>query len=615
MSHSHSEPLKVETYHTTPYDDQKPGTSGLRKKVTVFQQPHYLENFTQAIFDSLSKNRVEGCTLLVSGDGRYYSDTAIHTICEIAAANGVQRVWIGKNGLVSTPAASAIIREREGGCCYAGILLTASHNPGGPSQDFGVKLNIENGGPAPESVTDKIYGIAKTLKQYRKCELPPFQIDQLGIQSFGPSFSIEVIDAVHDWLTMMTKIFDIPLLRALVETPASGASPRCRLVYDALNGVAGPYAKRLLVDVLRAPPESLLHCDPKPDFGGLHPDPNLTYASELVKRMGINPDGTPANAEQTGVAAERGVFSIQGSSNTQETRPSALPDFGAAGDGDNDRNMILGKNFFVTPSDSVAVIASYATKCIPYFRDRGIQGLSRSMPTSRALDNVAKKLQVELYETPTGWKYFGNLMDANRLSICGEESFGTGSNHIREKDGLWAVLAWLSILAYRNRDPSSPFVSVEHIVKEFWKDYGRNYYTRYDYEQLDLDKAHQLMRELLALGDNLSDNIASKRPAVAQLPNQPTILSIESFTYRDPVDGTVSENQGIQCVLKDGSRIVWRLSGTGSVGATLRIYIERYEKVHIDLPLCEAIQDLARLALALCDVERITGRTQPTVIT
>eukprot|EP00921_Rhytidocystis_pertsovi_P002887 GHVQ01004842.1.p1 GENE.GHVQ01004842.1~~GHVQ01004842.1.p1 ORF type:complete len:524 (+),score=44.91 GHVQ01004842.1:91-1662(+) len=523
--------------------------------------------------------------MLVSGDGRYYTKEATEIICQIAAANGVQRVWIGVDGLFSTPAASAVIREREGGVCMGGFLLTASHNPGGRDEDFGLKYNAANGGPATESVTDAIYRHTESIKEYKQCkEVKIADFGKVGKTSMlDGAFEVEIIDPVEDWLEIMKRTFDFNAIQKLF------SRPDFHMMYDGMHGVAGPYAKKLIVEELGAKGDWLMHCDPKDDFGKGHPDPNLVYAHELVKIMKVL---TPKEADKT------------------------TPDFGAAGDGDCDRNMILGKGFFVTPSDSVAIIAAHAKDAIPYFRTHGILGVSRSMPTSAALDHVAKKLGVTMYEVPTGWKFFGNLMDANRLSICGEESFGTGSNHIREKDGLWAVLCWLSILAIKNQETSKSLVTVQDIVQEFWSTYGRNYYSRYDYENVDAHAANQLMDYLRGLFRD-PQGILSKRPDLADLLGNMTIERIDEFEYKDPVDGSLSLRQGIRVYLVDGSRIIYRLSGTGSQGATVRVYIEKYESDASNLlrETQAALVSLSSLAVRLCQIEKFTGRKEPTVIT
>lgn len=566
----------METIQVTPYLDQKPGTSGLRKKTQVFMEGTYLANFIESYFQSFPQGHFEGATLLVAGDGRYFLPEAIQVISEIAAAHEVRRIWTGVNGLCSTPAGSAIIREREGGIAVGGILLTASHNPGGINEDFGVKFNGKNGGPAPDSVTNSIFEITKKLTSYKKITLPKIDLSKVGVQELIPGkFMVEVIDTSEDWLNLMKKIFDFGKIQALLKRRDF------KMVFDSMHGVAGPYARKLFIEEFGLPETSLLHVESKPDFGGLHPDPNLTYAKDLVEVMKIaDPEKVDENT----------------------------PDFGAAGDGDCDRNMILGKGFFVTPSDSVAIIASYAKEAIPYFSE-GFVGVSRSMPTSTALNSVAEKLGIPCYEVPTGWKYFGNLMDANMIDICGEESFGTGSSHIREKDGLWAVLAWLSILAHRNPDPTKPLVSVEDITKDFWKTYGRSYYVRFDYESVETEKAAQFFKHLNSLMEDSQDLRNSFRSSM-------NVKLMDNFTYQDPVDGSTTLNQGLRIVFNDGSRIVFRLSGTGSVGATIRVYIERTVKdQEFGKTTQEALSDLIEIVEKKIKLEEITGRSEPTVIT
>ncbi|AQK63457.1 phosphoglucomutase2 [Zea mays] len=553
---------------TTPFDGQKPGTSGLRKKVTVFQQPHYLQNFVQSTFNALPVDQVRGATIVVSGDGRYFSKDAVQIITKMAAANGVRRVWVGQNSLMSTPAVSAVIRERvgaDGSKATGAFILTASHNPGGPKEDFGIKYNMGNGGPAPESVTDKIFSNTTTISEYLISEdLPDVDISVVGVTSFsGPEgpFDVDVFDSSVDYIKLMN--------------------------YDALHGVAGAYAKHIFVEELGADESSLLNCVPKEDFGGGHPDPNLTYAKELVERMGLG----------------------KSSSNVEP------PEFGAAADGDADRNMILGKRFFVTPSDSVAIIAANAVQSIPYFAS-GLKGVARSMPTSAALDVVAKNLNLKFFEVPTGWKFFGNLMDAGMCSICGEESFGTGSDHIREKDGIWAVLAWLSIIAFKNKDNlgGDKLVTVEDIVRQHWATYGRHYYTRYDYENVDAGAAKELMANLVSMQSSLSDVnklVKEIRSDVSE------VVAADEFEYKDPVDGSVSKHQGIRYLFGDGSRLVFRLSGTGSVGATIRVYIEQYERdsSKTGRDSQDALAPLVDVALKLSKMQEYTGRSAPTVIT
>ncbi|MBD2240024.1 alpha-D-glucose phosphate-specific phosphoglucomutase [Aulosira sp. FACHB-113] len=544
--------MDIQTFDTTPFPDQKPGTSGLRKAVSVFQKPHYLENFIQSIFDILEG--LQGQTLVVGGDGRYYNRQAIQIILKMAAANGVARIKVGQDGILSTPAVSAIIRKYQ---ALGGIVLSASHNPGGPKGDFGVKYNISNGGPAPEKVTEAIYARSKVIDKYYILNAPDVDLGTLGESKLG-EMVVEVIDSVQDYQELMESLFDFDRIHQFL------TSGNFRLCIDSLHAVTGPYAHALFEQRLGAPAGSVQNSIPLEDFGGGHPDPNLVYAHDLVEVLyGEN-----------------------------------APDFGAASDGDGDRNMILGRKFFVTPSDSLAILAANA-KLVPGYQD-GLAGVARSMPTSQAVDLVAKRLGIDCYETPTGWKFFGNLLDAGKATLCGEESFGTGSNHIREKDGLWAVLFWLNILAVKQQ-------SVEEIVREHWQAYGRNYYSRHDYEEVDAGKAKALI-----------DNVRS------QMPNLPgkqfgkyEVEYSDDFSYTDPVDGSISENQGIRIGFTDGSRIVFRLSGTGTQGATLRIYLESYEpdtaKQNLDPQ--EALGNLIAIADEIAQIRTFTGREQPTVIT
>ncbi|KAK2635439.1 hypothetical protein Ddye_030231 [Dipteronia dyeriana] len=580
--------FSVTRKQSAPIDGQKPGTSGLRKKVKVFMQPHYLQNFVQSTFNALTTEKVRGATLVVSGDGRYYSKDAIQIIIKMAAANGVRCIWVGQNGLLSTPAVSAVIRERvgvDGSKASGAFILTASHNPGGPHEDFGIKYNMENGGPAPEGITDKIYNNTKTINEYLIAEdLPDVDITATGVTSFGGpegQFDVEVFDSASDYVKLMKSIFDFESIRKLL------SSPNFSFCYDALHGVGGAYAKPIFAEELGAKESSLLNCTPKEDFGGGHPDPNLTYAKELVARMGL------------------------GESDSQ----GEPPEFGAASDGDADRNMVLGKRFFVTPSDSVAIIAANAVESIPYFSS-GLKGVARSMPTSAALDVVAKHLNLKFFEVPTGWKFFGNLMDAGLCSICGEESFGTGSDHIREKDGIWAVLAWLSIIAYKNKENLSggKLVTVEDIVHNHWATYGRHYYTRYDYENVDAGAAKELMAYLVKLQSSLPEVNKIVKGIRSDVSN---IAGADEFEYKDPVDGSISKHQGIRYLFEDGSRLVFRLSGTGSEGATIRLYIEQYEKdsSKTGRESQEALAPLVDVALKLSKMQEFTGRSAPTVIT
>jgi phosphoglucomutase len=540
-----------------PYSDQKPGTSGLRKKVKVFQQQHYLENFVQSIFDSLTI--ANGATLTLGGDGRYYNKTAIQTIIKMAAANGFSRVLVGQNGILSTPAASYIIRKYQ---TLGGIILSASHNPAGPDEDFGIKYNTANGGPAPEKITEAIFAKSKTITHYKIADLADVNIEVIGETQLD-AFIVKVIHPVNDYADLMAQLFDFPAIKTLIK---SGFN----LKFDGMHAVNGPYAKAILVERLGAAESSLMNCEVSETFGGGHPDPNLTYAHELVDILYQN----------------------------------SGPDFGAASDGDGDRNMILGNQFFVTPSDSLAVIAANAA-LIPAYR-QGLAGVARSMPTSGAVDRVAAKLQIPCYETPTGWKFFGNLMDAGKVTLCGEESFGTGSNHVREKDGLWAVLCWLNIIAAKT-NLTGKRQSVEDIVKAHWAEFGRNVYSRHDYEAIPAAAGYAVMGHIKA--------------QFTTLPNrkfgQYTVKTADDFSYTDPVDGSLSMGQGIRILFACGSRIVFRLSGTGTEGATLRIYLEAFEpnvaNHHLDAQL--ALGELIQIALQISELKQRTGRVTPTVIT
>jgi len=593
--------VEVTEVPTTPFEGQKPGTSGLRKKTVVFQQPHYLENFVQSIFDALPADELRGCTLVVSGDGRYYNQQAIQTICRMAAANGVSRVWVGRDGLLSTPAASAVIREREGGVAYGGILLTASHNPGGPDNDFGIKYNAQNGGPALEEFTDAVYDLTGQIASYRTCELPEIDLTKPGTSRFtvgGAAFSVEVVDPCEDYVALLRQVFDMEAIRTLL------ARHDMSLLIDGMGGVAGPYAHALFVEELGLPPSCLRGCTPSEDFDGGHPDPNLIYAASLVELMGLKPDGSAAG----------------------DAAVSSAPVLGAAADGDADRNMVLGRGFFVTPSDSLAVIAAHAHLLPWVARGGGIKALARSMPTSGAVDRVAAKLGLPLYETPTGWKFFGNLMDSHLLGgkdltplLCGEESFGTGSSHVREKDGLWAVLCWLSILAHHNLEtPQGALVGVGDVVRQHWREFGRNFYTRYDYEEVDAAKANELVARLEELGARyVREGMSAERPVA--LRNGFALVGLDQFRYEDPVDGSVATKQGVRILFGDGSRIIVRLSGTGSVGATVRIYVEKYQppgdEEALGAETAQALAPLVDLALELTQVAELTGRDAPTVIT
>ncbi|XP_030062869.1 phosphoglucomutase-1 isoform X1 [Microcaecilia unicolor] len=562
-------PLRLLTLPTAPYYDQKPGTSGLRKKTHYFEtKANYLQNFIQSIFFSIDLRDRQGSTVVVGGDGRYFNKSAIEIIGRMAAANGIGRLVIGQNGILSTPAVSCIIRKIK---AIGGIILTASHNPGGPNGDFGIKFNTSNGGPAPEAITDKIFQISKTIEEYAICPDLKVDLSTIGKQQFDlenkfKPFTVEIVDSVEAYANMLRNIFDFSALKELLSGPN-----RLKIRIDSMHGVVGPYAKKILCEELGAPANSAVNSIPLEDFGGHHPDPNLTYASELV-----------------------------------ETMKTGEHDFGAAFDGDGDRNMILGKKgFFVNPSDSVAVIAANIFS-IPYFQQTGVRGFARSMPTSGALDRVARASKIALYETPTGWKFFGNLMDANKLSLCGEESFGTGSDHIREKDGLWAVLAWLSIVATRKQ-------SVEDILKDHWQKYGRNFFTRYDYEEVDADAAGKMMKDL----ETMMFDRAFIGQQFAVGDKVYTVEKADNFEYSDPVDGSISRNQGLRLIFADGSRIIFRLSGTGSAGATIRIYIDSYEKdlskIYEDPQVM--LSPLITIALKISKLHERTGRAGPTVIT
>ena len=543
--------MPITVVPTTPIEGQKPGTSGLRKRVPVFMRPHYLQNFVQSVFDSL--DGFAGQTLVVGGDGRFFNAEAIQVILRMAAANGFGRVVVGQGGLLSTPAASHIIRLRK---AFGGLILSASHNPGGPEGDFGVKYNAGNGGPAPERITDAIFARTQVIDSYRTLDTPDLDLGTPGQRPLGDAV-VEVIDPVADYKALMATLFDFGAIRAAI---AGGL----RLRFDAMHAITGPYARAILEDELGAPPGTVVNGTPLPDFGGHHPDPNLVHAADLFAHM-AGPDA---------------------------------PDLGAASDGDGDRNLIIGRGLFVTPSDSLALLAANM-HLAPGYR-AGPVGIARSMPTSGAADRVAAALGVPCFETPTGWKFFGNLLDAGRATICGEESAGTGSDHVREKDGLWAVLLWLSILAAR-RQP------VADIVREHWRSHGRNYYSRHDYEEVELAAANGLMAHL--------------REQIPILPGRRlaggTVRTADDFSYHDPVDGSVSLHGGIRILYEDGSRVVFRLSGTGTAGATLRVYIERFEPdaARQEEDTQEALAPLISDADTVAGIRDRTGRNAPTVIT
>ena len=542
--------MTVHSITTSPFADQRPGTSGLRKRTAVFQQTHYLENFVQALLDVAALP--PDATLVVGGDGRFYNREATEKIIRLAAGNGVTHVIVGRAGLLSTPAASHLIRSGA----HGGIILSASHNPGGPDGDFGVKYNTGNGGPAPESFTNEVAERTGVIRAYKIADLPPFDLDALGTHHVGP-LRLDVVDPVAAYASLMESLFDFDAISGLF---ASGF----RMRFDAMHAITGPYAVEILERRLGALAGTVINRVPLPDFGGGHPDPNLTYAHDLVEEL-FGPDA---------------------------------PDFGAASDGDGDRNMILGQRFFVTPSDSLAVLAANAT-LVPGYAG-GLSGVARSMPTSAAVDAVAAALGIPCFETPTGWKFFGNLLDAGRITLCGEESFGTGSDHVREKDGLWAVLFWLNIVAERGE-------TVEAIVRKHWTRFGRNFYTRYDYEAVPTEAAIGVMAHVRAQFASLPDTTIASR----------VVSSADDFTYTDPVDGSVSANQGIRVIFDDGARIVFRLSGTGTEGATIRLYIESRETdpARHGMETAAALEELVAAALEMSELEVRTGRTAPTVIT
>ena len=547
--------MAIQIINTAPMAGQRPGTSGLRKKVAVFSAPQYLENFVQSVFDTLGDCR--GQTLVLGGDGRYYNRAAIQTVLRMAAAHGYARVLLGQGGILSTPAVSCVIRKHG---ASGGIILSASHNPGGPDGDFGIKYNIANGGPAPEKVTEAMFARTQTLTEYRISDAADIDLDALGTVRIE-QMTVEVIDPVLDYAELMQQLFDFDAIRALF---AGGL----RICFDGMHAVSGPYAKAILEGMLGATKGSVINGVPLEDFGGGHPDPNPVNAQELIAIMAAG-DGD-----------------------------NAAPDFGAASDGDGDRNMIVGRRFDVTPSDSLAILAANATVA-PGYR-AGLSGIARSMPTSGAADRVASALGIPCYETPTGWKFFGTLLDAGMATLCGEESYGTGSNHVREKDGLWAVLFWLNLLAEKKQ-------SVEDIVRAHWATYGRNYYSRHDYEDIDSAGAAQLM--------------AAVRGRLAALPGQQfdgyTVALADDFSYTDPVDGSVATQQGIRIIMTDGARIVLRLSGTGTEGATLRLYLERYEAdpAQHDIPTQQALEGLIAVAEQVAQIRARTGRDAPTVTT
>ena len=544
--------MKIITQTTTPFAGQKPGTSGLRKKVKVFSQPGYLENFVQSIFDTLSGQ--QGKTLVLGGDGRYFNDVAIQTILRMAAAAGFGRVLVGRGGILSTPAASAVIRKHA---AFGGIILSASHNSGGPDGDFGIKYNQGNGGPASETFTEAVYQRSQAINAYKYVDAEAVNLDRLGETKIGDTV-VQIIDPVVDYAELLESLFDFGKISNLL------IRPEFRMRFDAMHAVTGPYAKEILEKRLGAPEGTVVNGVPLPDFGGGHPDPNPVYAADLVAAL---------------------------------ADPCSGLSFGAASDGDGDRNMIVGRDFIVSPSDSLAVLAANYQH-VPAYAD-GLSGVARSMPTSCAVDRVAESLGIPCFETPTGWKFFGSLLDAGRVTLCGEESAGTGSNHVREKDGLWAVLYWLNILAARNE-------TVAGIVRGHWETFGRNVYSRHDYEKIETEKAEKLFSELRQKLQGLSGKeILGMK-----------ISAADDFSYTDPVDNSHSEKQGVRILLEDGSRVVFRLSGTGTEGATLRVYLERYvaDPSLYEVPTQTALEPLVSLAETLAGIAAITGRNMPDVV-
>jgi phosphoglucomutase len=543
--------MLVQNVRTAPIEDQKPGTSGLRKKTSVFQRPHFLENYVQSIFDGIGG--VEGKTLVVGGDGRYFNDQAIQIILRMASGNGAKACIVGQDGILSTPAASHLIRMHN---ADGGLILSASHNPGGPDADFGLKYNGLNGGPASEDVTDTIYNHTKTLDFYKIAACGDVDLDKIGEQQVK-NMKVKIVDSVSDYADLMQTIVDFDKIQTLF---ASGF----RMCFDAMHAVTGPYAHTILEDMLGAPKGTVINGIPSEDFGKGHPDPNPIWAKQLMDIM----------------------------------HSTDAPDFGAASDGDGDRNMIVGKNQYVTPSDSLALLTAKAHLAPAY--KAGLSGVARSMPTSRAVDRVANVMGIECYETPTGWKFFGTLLDAGKVTLCGEESAGTGSNHVREKDGLWAVLLWLNILAETQK-------SVSDLMNDLWKTYGRCYYSRLDYENVESAKANTMI-------DSLRDKLDE---LVGKIIEGMIVKSADEFSYTDPVDHSKSLAQGVRIEFEGGARAVFRLSGTGTQGATIRLYLEELQtnphRLHDD-PV-DVLQNVRTAALAVSDLVAITGRNAPDVCT
>jgi len=556
--------VSTKTVEFQSFTDQKPGTSGLRKKVVVFQKPHYSESFITSILQAIPEG-ADGATLVIGGDGRFWNPEVIQKIAKISPAYGVKKLILGQNGILSTPAASHVIRKRK---ATGGILLTASHNPGGPKEDFGMKYNLSNGAPAPESVTNKIFEISKSLTSYKIADVPDISLEKIGTQTYGP-LEVEVIDSTSDYVAFMKEIFDFDLIKSYLASHKD-----FKIKFDGMSGVTGPYGKAIFLKEFGLPSDSVMNCDPAPDFNGGHPDPNLAHAHDLVEYVNKN-----------------------------------KVNLGAASDGDGDRNLICGADAFVSPGDSLAIIAHYAKSYIPWFKKQGLYGLARSMPTSGAIDLVAKKLGLQSYEVPTGWKFFCALFDSDKMNICGEESFGTGSNHVREKDGLWAILAWLNILAGVGTEKGST-PSIKNIQNDFWHTYGRQFFTRWDFEGVDSAGADKVVA-------NLKELIGPKHDEfVGSTIEGKKVSEAGDFSYTD-LDGSVSKNQGIYIKFDDGSRIVVRLSGTGSAGATIRLYIEKHEPdaKYFDQDAQEYLKGSIAVAQSLLQLKQHVGRDEPDVKT
>ena len=569
---------KIKVVETKPYLDQKMGTSGLRKKVKIYQQPNYIENFVQSVFNSYQPSDYKGKSLIIGGDGRFYNDVAIQLCIKIGVANGIGKIILAENGLMSTPAVSLLIRSQPKNECYGAFILTASHNPGGPNDDMGIKFNGDNGAAIPEGKNLQIFEESKKIEKYyildTEEKYPLDKPSEISVEEDGKirKIPIEIESTTKRYVEEMQKLFDFDLIKTLFQRKDF------EFVFDALNGISGPYALAIFNEIFKVPLENLDKCHPLPDFGGIHPDPNLVHAKDLDEKMDV----------------------------FKKDLNKKVPDFGAACDGDADRNIIFGPRMLVSPSDSLAVITNNAEIIKSLSRNGPLKGVARSMPTSGAVDRVAKKKNLKCYEVPTGWKFFGNLLDDGRISLCGEESFGTGSDHIREKDGVWAILCWLSILAQKNKDNKGKLIGIPEIMEEHWKCYGRDYYCRYDYEDLNNEQAAKVK-------ENLNKNLETFK-------NMKEGNEALVFEYNDPVDHSVSKNQGWIYRYKDGSRIIFRFSGTSSTGATVRIYFEKHVEPNGDLwadtqKIIHDGENLPELAIKISDLNNVAGRTGPTVIT